>query len=156
MCRQHLENRGRPRSARPVQDALPKTVTREQAREARDAAKAYRSVLRLVALPAEACTLVGKRLPPARGAPPERLAEWLRGLDSDEYEAREAAMRALRGMGEEAEGALRQALRGEPSVEQRRRVEVLLSLALGATPSGDSRSRNWILISGVSSASRKR
>jgi hypothetical protein len=91
-----------------------------------DAAKAYRSVVRLAASPREACVVLGQHLRPAQAVPPGRLAELIRDLDSDRYAAREAAQRALGDLGEQAGGVLRTALQRRPPLEVRRRVEALL------------------------------
>ena len=91
-----------------------------------DAAKAYRSAARLAASPSEACALFGRHLKPARPVSPERLAELIRELDSDRFAAREAAARDLKDLGEQADGALRQALERDPSPEVRRRIAALL------------------------------
>jgi hypothetical protein len=67
-------------------------------------------------------------------------------------------MRALRGVGEEADGALRQALRGDPSAEQRRRVEVLLEeLSVRPYPTDELRRlRAVVVLEWVGSAGSRR
>ncbi|HEY7425135.1 MAG TPA: WD40 repeat domain-containing protein [Gemmataceae bacterium] len=91
-----------------------------------DAAKAYRAVARLVASPRQACTLLDKHLQPTQAVSSERLTALIRDLDSERFAAREAAMRELRYLGEQADGALRAALQNHPPLEVRRRVEALL------------------------------
>jgi len=92
----------------------------------RDAAKAYRAVVRLTISPRETCMLLDKHLQPVRGVSPERLAELVRDLDSDRFAAREDAARELKNLGEQADGALRDTLKRRPSLEVRRRIEALL------------------------------
>jgi hypothetical protein len=50
----------------------------------------------------------------------------VRGLDSDEFTAREEATRGLQKLGEAAAPELERALRGQPSPEARRRAVRLL------------------------------
>ena len=73
------------------------------------------------------------RLRPVAAADPKRIEQWIGDLDSDQFEVREAASRGLSGLGEQAESALRQVLKGTPSAERRRRVQSLLD-RLHATP----------------------
>jgi hypothetical protein len=47
-------------------------------------------------------------------------------LDDDSFQRREAAMKQLQELGPSAEPALRTVLQGQPSPEQRRRVEIIL------------------------------
>ncbi len=51
----------------------------------------------------------------------------MRQLGSARFDVRAKATRALEKAGETAEAALREALRGQPSLEVRQRVEQLLS-----------------------------
>ncbi len=100
----------------------------------KDAAKAYRAVLALAARPAEAVPLLRAKLKPRPGPDPKRLAKLLADLDSDDFETREAASKALAGLGPDAEGALRRALDQAPSAEVRQRVEELLAQFQKAGP----------------------
>lgn len=59
-------------------------------------------------------------------------AGWIADLDSAEFAAREQATRELARRGEAVEGALRKLLEGRPSLEVRRRVEMLLEKLKGA------------------------
>jgi WD40 repeat protein len=67
------------------------------------------------------------RLRPAEALDEKRLARLLADLDSDTFEAREAASLELARFGEPAEAALRRALKDRPSLEARRRIEDLLN-----------------------------
>lgn len=62
--------------------------------------------------------------PPAISA--KAVAGWIAELDHDDGDVREKAFVALEKLGVEAEPMLRQALRGEPEAETRRRANRLL------------------------------
>jgi hypothetical protein len=66
------------------------------------------------------------RLRPARSADARQLKRLLAELDSDEFEVRDKAQAALAELGDLAEPALREALKGKPALDVRRRVEGLL------------------------------
>jgi WD40 repeat protein len=91
-----------------------------------DATKAYRAIHALRADPAGALPLLGKHLRPAAPVDEKRVAEWIRDLDATEFARRETASQELEKLGEGAEPALRQALRGKPSLELQRRIDGLL------------------------------
>ncbi|HJT77079.1 MAG TPA: hypothetical protein VJ739_07725, partial [Gemmataceae bacterium] len=91
-----------------------------------DARPAQQAVHALTAAPAQAVPFLGSRLRPVVAADPKRIEQWIGDLDSDRFEVREAASRGLSGLGEQAESALRQVLKGTPSAERRRRVQSLL------------------------------
>jgi WD40 repeat protein len=88
-----------------------------------DAARAYKAVGRLTAVPEAAVSLLRQRLmPQAGGHYPELVAQ----LDSKQFKLRAAASKELARLGVDAEPALRAALRRDPSPEVRRRIEQLL------------------------------
>jgi WD40 repeat protein len=93
-----------------------------------NARTAHRALARLAKAPAEAVTLVREHLPPAPGSPPEprEIARWIADLDSDSFQTRQQATRALREIGRIGESAMEEALKGTPSLEQKRRLEELL------------------------------
>jgi hypothetical protein len=91
-----------------------------------DAARAYLSVARLIASPAEARALLSRHLTPARAIPAERMRALLRELDSNRFAERDAASRQLPDLGEAGEIALRDALKDRLSPEVRRRIESLI------------------------------
>jgi hypothetical protein len=67
-----------------------------------------------------------------RGPLDRKTAEkWLRDLDDESFEARRTASRGLEKLGVAAKPLLREALRGRPSVEARRRAERLLAKLQG-------------------------
>jgi len=91
-----------------------------------DAARAYQSILQLVASPEQAVGFLKDRLPPVVAANPQQMTRLLTDLDAKDFAQREQATRELENLGLTAEPGLRQALRGKPSPEVRRRVEQLL------------------------------
>jgi hypothetical protein len=93
-----------------------------------NARTAHRALARLAKAPAEAVTLVREHLPPAPGRSPEprEIARWIADLDSDRFQTRQQATRALRETGRIGECAMEEALKGTPSLEQKLRLEELL------------------------------
>jgi hypothetical protein len=93
-----------------------------------NARTAHRALAHLAKAPAEAVTLVREYLPPAPGRPPEprEIARWIADLDSDRFQMRQQATRALRETGRIAESAMQEALKARPSLEQKWRLEELL------------------------------
>jgi hypothetical protein len=67
-----------------------------------------------------------ERLRPAEVVDEKRLARLIADLDADAFEQREAAGRELLQLDEQAEPALRQALRNRPPPEAKRRIEEIL------------------------------
>jgi hypothetical protein len=92
-----------------------------------DGRKAHAAIWDFITLRQGAVSFLSERLSPAKPVAPERLKQWLADLDNDEYERRETASRELGKLEEQAEPALRQALKTNLSEERRRRVEDLLS-----------------------------
>jgi hypothetical protein len=91
-----------------------------------DAVKAHRAVWRLTAAPADALPLLARQLRPA-GADEARVRRLIADLDGADFERRGKAARELERLGDVAEAALRQALRGAASAEVRRRLGELLA-----------------------------
>ena len=101
--------------------------------------KAYRAEWELADHPAEAVAVLRDRLKPAKAADATTVRALVAKLDAAEFAEREAASKALRNLGEAAVPALRQALKGELSAEQRRLVEeVLAAVTAPAVLAGDS------------------
>jgi WD40 repeat protein len=91
-----------------------------------DARRAYGAVCELSAEPPQALRLFRDRLRPATEVPADKLRQLIADLDSSQFQRREAAQKKLTAFGEQAEPALRTALRDHPSAEQRRRIEGIL------------------------------
>jgi RNA polymerase sigma factor (sigma-70 family) len=90
------------------------------------AAKAYQGVWALSENP-RAVDYLRKKLPPAALPNKARLAELIAELDSDRFEVREVAGKALAEMAEQAKPTLEEACKTSTSMEQRRRLDDLLS-----------------------------
>jgi WD40 repeat protein len=99
---------------------------------AQDAAKGYAAVWRLQEDAETAVPFLRKRLPPVP-RPEVDWAKLIRQLDSDQFEQRENASRRLKTLGRAAEDVLRQAIKGNPTLEKKKRIEALLS-ALESSP----------------------
>jgi hypothetical protein len=80
----------------------------------------------LVRAPKIALPLLKQRLKPARASNLEPIRAAIAQLDSSDYKRREAATRELAKLAESAIPALYAALKKDPPVEQKRRVEELL------------------------------
>jgi WD40 repeat protein len=94
----------------------------------RNARIAFLAMRRLLDAPDDAAALLKKHVKPveSKAASAERMAKLIAGLDHDEFEQREQAMRQLESLGKAARAALEKALAANPTVETRRRIEELL------------------------------
>lgn len=102
-----------------------------------DAAKAYLAVWALADAPGAAVPFLRGRLRPATGPSDKQAAELIAKLDAPAFATREAAEKELRGFGDTALPALRAALEGKPSSEQRERLEHLVTVATNAVPTAE-------------------
>lgn len=91
-----------------------------------DAVKAYRAIAELIADPKQTVPLLRQHLRPVHSPDPERLARLVAELENERFEVREKAQKQIEEIGELAKPDLQKALGGKPSLEVRRRVEVLL------------------------------
>jgi RNA polymerase sigma factor (sigma-70 family) len=91
-----------------------------------EAEKAHAAVWGLSAAPREAVALLRERLRPAAPAGAE-VRRLIADLDAADFRRREAASARLAALGEQAEEALQEARKRSTSVEQRRRIELLLA-----------------------------
>jgi hypothetical protein len=98
-----------------------------------DAVKAWRAVWRLRDAPHEALRLLRARLAPCPVVPPAAMRKLVADLDDNSFERRQAAEKRLKELRQDAEPALREALRANPSLEQERRIEAVLA-ALAEPP----------------------
>jgi hypothetical protein len=90
-----------------------------------DAQVASKAMRRLADHPQQAAALLGRKLKPA-SASKEMLAKLVADLDDARLPIREIATTKLKELAEMAEPALRASLAGKQSLEQRRRVELVL------------------------------
>jgi len=103
----------------------------------KDARKANAAAREFSAAPKQASSLFRDRLRPTSDAGSDKLRRLIAGLDSAKFKQREAAMKQLIDLGEEAGPALRAALKAAPSAEQQRRIEEILD-SLNRRPSGET------------------
>jgi RNA polymerase sigma factor (sigma-70 family) len=98
-----------------------------------DAAKAWRAAWRMVEAPKDALMFLRERVKASPTAPADVTRKLLADLDGDSFERREAAVKRLKELGLQAEPALRATLRAKPSLEQKKRIESVLT-TLKETP----------------------
>jgi hypothetical protein len=92
-----------------------------------DAALAYTAEAKLTAAPQDSLAFLKEHLPPAPAAHEDkRITQLVGDLDADDFAVREKAIEGLQKLGEPAEPALRRALKGQPPLEVKRRIEQLL------------------------------
>jgi HEAT repeat protein len=103
-----------------------------------DAAKAYRALWALVAVPDQALPLVRNTLRPVPAVTEDRLKKLIADLDDDDFAVREKATDELAKVGGAADSLLRRTLEGKPSAEQRQRLQRLLEQvrSVGTTTDG--------------------
>lgn len=92
-----------------------------------DAATAHKAIWRLVRSPDQALPLLRTAAKPEPRRDATAITRLVRDLDAEDFDVRETATEQLERLGAQAEEALRAALRGNPSQEQRQRVERLLA-----------------------------
>jgi WD40 repeat protein len=93
---------------------------------AADAEVAGKAMWRLADHPQQAAALLSQKLKPASTSQ-ERLAKLMADLDDAQLKVRENASKELKDLAEMAEPALRKCLADMPTLEQRRRVELVLA-----------------------------
>jgi RNA polymerase sigma factor (sigma-70 family) len=118
-----------------VWDVIPAKLEREPTRDelekcwadlAGEACRAYEAVGALVAAAGRGVDFLKEHVAPSKVIAPERLRKLIADLDSDEFTVRDAAVKELDRLGEQAAPALRQALADRPSAEVRKQAEALL------------------------------
>jgi hypothetical protein len=100
-----------------------------------DARKAHSAIHALRAAPESALRLCRDGLRPVAEAPADKVRQLIADSDSDEFATREAAEKGLAALGEGVIPALRAALKGRLSAQQRRSIkDVLTSLTTAGEP----------------------
>jgi RNA polymerase sigma factor (sigma-70 family) len=99
-----------------------------------DAAAAHRAGWALSAAPRQAVPLLRERLRPVAAADEKQVRKWLGDLESKQFAARQGAVRALERLHGQGERAVLDAMKGESSLEARRRLEGVLTALQGAPP----------------------
>jgi WD40 repeat protein len=114
--------------------AYPKKLAAKELEElwsalALDTPRAYQAGQRLTAAPADSVPLLQKQLRPVAGKTidPKQVEKLIAQLDDGSFAVRDRANRDLQQLGKAAQAALLRALKGNPTPEVRRRVELLLS-----------------------------
>src|SRR5947207_438025 len=82
----------------------------------KDEARATRAAELLAASPKDSVPYLQQRVQPVK-VDPERVAQWIRDLDSDKFRVRQKATEELEYLGKFAEDAMKKALAGRPTVE---------------------------------------
>jgi WD40 repeat protein len=98
----------------------------------KDGRLAHAAICGLLAEPERALKMIEQRLRAFSTLDASRMSQALSDLDNDRFQSREKATRDLLLLGELAEPFLRERLEGQPSLEVRTRVQVLLSKLEGA------------------------
>jgi WD40 repeat protein len=92
----------------------------------KQADRAYQAMQKLMRTPNQAVAELGKHLRPIPNVDAAEVARLIADLDSEQFTVRQKARDALAQLGERAEPSLREAAKGELSLEARKRVEELL------------------------------
>jgi WD40 repeat protein len=92
-----------------------------------NASRAYASITSLLRSPKDAVRLVGQKLQPTQPSQTQEIARWIANLDSKRYAEREQAMARLQRLGNAVVPALDHVLASTPTLEVRRRAELLLA-----------------------------
>jgi hypothetical protein len=101
-----------------------------------DAAAAYRAIRGLAALPKEAMPFFKAHLKPVVAVDAKRIEQMIADLDSNDFSMREKATADLEELGELAKPALKKTLKGDVSLDTKKRIERLLGrLTAGQAPS---------------------
>ena len=104
-----------------------------------DVGTAYQAMWALTSVPKEAVPFLAGRLKPVTLPDEKTLRQWIVELDSDDFETRQAAMRALTAQGERIAPVLKQALKERVSLEASRRIEQLLAATEWQLPADELR-----------------
>jgi hypothetical protein len=92
-----------------------------------DAYIAYLAMRVLIQSPQLSLPLIRDNLPPSRTVAKAAIDRWIAHLDSAQFAERDAALRELEAVVEQAEPALRRLVAGNPPLEAKRRAEQLLA-----------------------------
>jgi WD40 repeat protein len=95
--------------------------------ESEDAEKAGKAIWALVDSPKESLPFLKERIRPAEKVDDNKVAELIKDLNSEEFEARKLASEELSKLGELVEPALRKRLEEKPELEVQTRIEELLA-----------------------------
>src|SRR5262249_36744307 len=102
-----------------------------------DAGRAFDAICAMTAAPAETLPFLKEHLRPYTVPDTETLQRLIADLDSEEFSVRKKASTELDKVGKTAVPLLRKALKDDPSLEARRRIEELLRKAERIAPGGE-------------------
>jgi WD40 repeat protein len=108
-----------------------------QALADKDASRAFTAMGDFAAAPQDAVAFLKERLKPAAAIDGKRLAALIGRLDDAQYKVREKATGELLQIGEQAVPALDKALAANPSLETRKRLEILRDQLTGRLLQGE-------------------
>ena len=110
-----------------------------------DGVKAFRAIWAMAAAVGQSVPFVAERIQPIAHVDNDKLAGLVADLDSDNFKTRTQATKELEKIAEQAEGLLRQALAGNPTLEVRQRVLGLLDSLEGRSASP----KHWRIMRGL-------
>jgi RNA polymerase sigma factor (sigma-70 family) len=90
-----------------------------------DATRAFQAIARLAAVPRQSVPFLRERLTPATPLEAARTARLIADLGAERFSVREQASADLLALGESARPAVERALRDQPTLEVRRRLEAV-------------------------------
>jgi dipeptidyl aminopeptidase/acylaminoacyl peptidase len=94
-----------------------------------NAGKAHQALWSLVATPKHSVPLLGARLKPVERVDEATIARWIVDLDNKTFAIRQNAHNALAKSGEQIHATVRKAMKGNVTLETRRRLEQILKTA---------------------------
>jgi WD40 repeat protein len=101
-----------------------------------NALQAHQTIVSLSAAPEPTVPFLKEKLQVLAKLDEKLLAQWIAELDHDEFDVRQNATENVASLGEAAESALVKALKNKPSLEARRRIELLLERLKAVGPDG--------------------
>jgi RNA polymerase sigma factor (sigma-70 family) len=92
-----------------------------------DVARAHRAIWMMIEAPQDSLPFLSRRLKPAAAVDPGRMEQWIAALSSDKFAVRQAAGKDLEKIGAQVEPLIEKALKGNISLEARRRLDQILN-----------------------------
>jgi dipeptidyl aminopeptidase/acylaminoacyl peptidase len=114
----------------------------------------YRAAWDLVAARDDAVAVLRGQLRPAR-TDARQIARWVADLDDDDFATREKASLELTKLGEAAAGQLESALKKPRSLEQQRRLKLILAGLQGVSPARLGQVRSLVVLEQIGSPSAR-
>lgn len=133
------------RPRRPLAELSPVELQRLWADLAGNAVTGHAAMKRLAASPEQATALLKTHLQPMTGVDTKQIAPLIADLDSEEFDNRQHAEGNLMEMGDEAEMALQEALKGKTTLEFRLRADRILE-SIRATPPTEIRRHRAVIV----------